>query len=307
LGYPALWALALASLVAALTLLLHPSSGRADPAIDSEEAAFLEILNTYRTQNSRVPLLLHPQLNAAADWFAADMANDNYWGSGHWDNENPPRLPPARAQAFGYNYPVGENIAGGFSSAQSVFNAWKGSVGHNRNMLHLSYRVIGIGRYFNASSQFRTYWVTDFGTVNSVVSPTSTPQPTESPTDFPTDAPTPPPTPVPTPIPTPPPTPTPSPPPEHGWADLDCSGNTNPGDTIAILAAAAEIEMASAAGADCPHVGDAVFVNGVPRLFGDINCSGYVDAADTVVLLRYLSGLGWSPPVSGCPPPGATF
>jgi Cysteine-rich secretory protein family len=294
-----LWALALVPVIAALALLLHPSSGRADPAIEPEEAAFLEILNTYRTQNGRTPLLLHPQLNAAADWFAVDMATDNYWGSGHWDNENPPRLPPARAAAFGYNHPVGENIAGGYSSAQSVFNAWKGSPGHNANMLYSQYRVIGIGRAYNAASQFRYYWVTDFGIVNSIV-----PTPTSSPAATPTEQPTPVPTLPPTPTPSPSATPTPNP--VHVWTDLDCSGGTDPGDTIAILAAAANVAAASAA-AGCPVIGEIVVVDGIPRLFGDIDCSGVVEPHDTVVLLRYLSGFGWSPPAVGCPPPGTQF
>jgi hypothetical protein len=56
---------------------------------------------------------------------------------------------------------LGENIAAGFTTAQSVFDAWKASAGHNANMLGQYYKVIGIARQPNASGTY--YWTTDFG------------------------------------------------------------------------------------------------------------------------------------------------
>ena len=69
----------------------------ADPALDSEEEAFLALVNEYRAQNGRAPLITDCRLHASADWFANDMAIDNYWASNHYDNEDPPRSPGERA------------------------------------------------------------------------------------------------------------------------------------------------------------------------------------------------------------------
>src|SRR5690606_34874573 len=72
----------------------------------------------------------------------------------------------------------GENIAGGFSTAQSVFNAWKNSPGHNANMLNGNFTKIGIGK-------IGSHWNTDFGSVAGAAgggsSPTSTPTATRTP------------------------------------------------------------------------------------------------------------------------------
>ncbi len=145
----------------ALTFALRTSDSHADPAIDSFEADFLDLINEYRVNNQAQPLGLNLQLNAAADWFACDMARDSYFG--HFDNESPSRSPGGRAAYFGYSGGVGENIAGGFATALDVFVAWQNSPGHNSNMLKAQYKVIGIARYYDPGSTFRYYWVTDFG------------------------------------------------------------------------------------------------------------------------------------------------
>ena len=299
----------LAPLFGAVLLLSNPEPTTADPAIEPVEAEFLALINQYRAENGRGALVLHPSLNAAADWFAWDMAIDNYWGSGHRDNESPPRLPPDRAVAFGYpNRSVGENIAGGFQSAQSVFNAWKSSPGHNANMLLANYKVIGIGRANLTSSQYKYYWVTDFGFTLPTGGPAPTPTPAATPSIAPTQPPTSPPTLPPAPTPTLPPTasPTSTPATEHTWGDIDCNGRVESVDASVLLAAAADIDRETA-GAHCPAPGDAVTVSGIERPWGDIDCSESIGPGDPILLLRYLSGLGWQPPAFACPPPGKVF
>jgi uncharacterized protein YkwD len=59
---------------------------------------------------------------------------------------------------YDYNTAKAENIAYGYSSAQSVFDGCKNSPGHNANMLNPSFKVIGIGYAGDAH-----YWTTDFG------------------------------------------------------------------------------------------------------------------------------------------------
>ncbi|MEX2392231.1 MAG: CAP domain-containing protein [Dehalococcoidia bacterium] len=268
-------------LVAAIAVSESPSAS-ADPSLDSEELTFLTLINNYRAENGKLPLVIDTRLNAAADWFANDMANDNYWPQSHYDNENPPRSPAQRAAAFGFNAPVGENIAGGFATAQSVFTAWKGSTGHNANMLG-NYAVIGIGRAYSSSSQYGWYWVTDFSPFNPPPAGTQTPAPTAPP-------PTASPTKAPTPTPSSPPTATPTPA-SHGrfWGDMDCDSHIGPVDSIRVLRLDAGLESATPAG--CPNMGETVFVGGVQHIWGDVNCSGEADPTDATALLRFDAGL----------------
>lgn len=140
-------------------------------ALDTQEQAFLGLINTYRAQNGRGSLTPLTSLNRAAAWHATDMVTKGYFSH----NEPSGRTWSTRMTDCGY--PTGgwraENIAAGFSTAQSVFDAWKGSSGHNANMLNGNFSKIGIGKY-------GSYWTTDFGSVSdgtsgAAVLATSTP------------------------------------------------------------------------------------------------------------------------------------
>jgi hypothetical protein len=362
------------------------------------------------------------------------MATDNYWHGDHSDNESPRRFPPERAQYFGYpSTGVGENIAGGFSTAQAVFNGWRNSPGHNSNMLNANYTIIGIGLWYDASSQYKYYWVTDFGFLSgpgpapTKVSdcPNGAPTTTQPVATTPGTGPTPTITALPTPggegaagvflskvvcatnpeithiknygstavsltgfelwssptsqqaydlasivpsigpgetielrsgpsatsdpengayvltleeiyrdgdttdfaylvrpnvnsnvlgycssataVPTPPPTPVPTPTPEPllAWNDLDCNDTLGFDDPMAILAAAAGV--ASPAGGTCPQIGANVTINGSDWKWGDVNCSGAVNARDAVDLLAWLSDLDVQGTNPECPVPGTLF
>jgi uncharacterized protein YkwD len=131
-------------------------------SFDSEEQAFLNLINQYRAQNGRAPLTVSSSLNNAAAWLAKDMTTKRYFS--HTDSlgrDMATRL--GQCDARPYN---GENIAAGTyrSSAQDAFNAWRNSSGHNANMLRSSFVQIGIARHYDASSPYRWYWVTDFST-----------------------------------------------------------------------------------------------------------------------------------------------
>jgi uncharacterized protein YkwD len=133
-----------------------------DPAtLDSEEAAFLTLINQYRQSKGLPPLTLNTTLTTASKWMSQDMANKNYFS--HTDSLG--RDPFTRMAAFGYtaNTYKAENIAAGYSTAASVMTGWQNSSGHNANMLNPNYKVIGIGRAYNANSTYKWYWTTDFG------------------------------------------------------------------------------------------------------------------------------------------------
>ncbi|HYF05779.1 MAG TPA: CAP domain-containing protein [Patescibacteria group bacterium] len=151
--------------VIALTVLVlavaAPFTHAATPTLSTEEQALVNLINNYRKSNGLVELQVSPSLTAAAKFLSQDMADKKYFS--HTDSQS--RDPYTRMISFGYtiSYTMGENIAAGYSDAQNTFNQWRNSPGHNANMLGASYKAIGIGRGYSASSPYKYYWTTDFG------------------------------------------------------------------------------------------------------------------------------------------------
>ncbi len=152
-------ALALALLSLAMTA--PASAVAADPVLDAEEKALCTAINLYRAQNGRAALRVSISLTNASKWMSDSLATNNYFS--HTDILG--RSFGTRLGAFGYAYPTAraENLAAGNSTAAGTFSQWRNSAGHNTNMLSSSYRVIGIGRAYSATSSYRWYWTTDFG------------------------------------------------------------------------------------------------------------------------------------------------
>lgn len=228
----------------------------ADYSLDSTELEFLDLINQYRSTNGLTELTLSTNLNRAAHWMGDDLGTNAYFN--HTDSLG--RSPYGRAIDCGYPAGAGENLAAGaaWSSAQSAFNAWQNSPGHNANMLGAYYRQIGIARVQVSGSPYTWYWVTNFGTANDGTggggggstptnTPTSTstslPQATNTPTNTPTSTPTKTPTPTSTPAgatatPTNPPaptaTPTPTPSAPAGGAGTTPTSSPTPTPTKSI-------------------------------------------------------------------------
>lgn len=57
---------------------------------------------------------------------------------------------------------IGENIAAGYSSAESVMNGWMNSTGHKENIMSTNYNRIGIGVCYVPNSTYGYYWVQIF-------------------------------------------------------------------------------------------------------------------------------------------------
>ena len=154
-------ALALALLSLAVGSPAAATAAPGDPVLDAEEKAFCTKINQYRAQNGRAALRVSVALTNASKWMSNDLATKNYFS--HTDSLG--RTFGTRLGAFGYAYSTsrGENIAAGNATADSTFEQWRKSSGHNANMLSASYKVIGIGRAYSAASTYKNYWTTDFG------------------------------------------------------------------------------------------------------------------------------------------------
>lgn len=178
-----LWRLAVMAAVLALAVLLGGvaltqapeavalTNCSVDASIDGEEQEFLRLINEHRAAHGLPPLALSQSLTRSAAWKSNDMAQNNYFAH---DDITIGRSWSQRIRDCGYtaNTYLGENIAAGNSSAAATFQQWRNSPGHNANMLSANYSAIGIGRAYDASSQYGWYWTTNFGgVVDEVVSP----------------------------------------------------------------------------------------------------------------------------------------
>lgn len=105
------------------------------------ERSLLCLTNLHRFRNGLPPYSLDTRLAAAARNHSADMVARDFF-----DHTNPEGAGPStRAMAAGYPGGAGENIAAnGTGTAASLFTQWKGSAGHNENMLG-DYRTAGMG------------------------------------------------------------------------------------------------------------------------------------------------------------------
>ncbi len=174
-------AAALAAIVASFVVAASLTPTTAAPSLDSQEEAFVGLINQYRQQNGLGTLAIDPSIASASDWMGFDMGENNYFS--HTDSLG--RSPWQRMQDFGYDYNtwMGENIAAGAADAQVAFDLWRNSPGHNANMLNTNFKVMGIARAYTAGSSYGWYWVNDFG--GYVVPPASTPAPSPTPSPTP--------------------------------------------------------------------------------------------------------------------------
>jgi uncharacterized protein YkwD len=52
----------------------------------------------------------------------------------------------------------GENIAAGYWSAEAVVTGWVNSPGHYANMVNPVFTSMGVGTYYDSSSEYGIYW-----------------------------------------------------------------------------------------------------------------------------------------------------
>jgi uncharacterized protein YkwD len=141
-----------------------PPAAEQQPLLDSEEQAFVELINAYRSENGVPSLSSSPALNSAARWMSEDMAaNDRF---DHTDSLGRNLL--ERTADFGYNYNTwkGENLAAGTDTATYAFETWRDSPAHDSNMLDPNFVAIGVARAYDSHSTYGWYWTTDFGGFN---------------------------------------------------------------------------------------------------------------------------------------------
>lgn len=127
---------------------------------DALVARVLELVNQQREQRGLHTLVLNPLLSKIADDYACDMIEN-----GFFDHTDPftKEGPGQRAMEAGYAFlSMGENLAGGQTTAEQVMNEWMASTqGHRENILAAQWKEVGIA--VRTGGEFGVYWVQEFG------------------------------------------------------------------------------------------------------------------------------------------------
>ena len=120
--------------------------------------AVLESHNAERARRKLSPLVLDPELTAAAQAHADDMARRGKMAHRGGDGSSP----FDRMKRAGYSFQAaGENVAYGFDRVDAVMAGWMKSPGHRRNILG-DYTQLGVGRAIAPGDV--SYWCVTFGT-----------------------------------------------------------------------------------------------------------------------------------------------
>jgi uncharacterized protein YkwD len=122
--------------------------------------AVVRLTNAERTTAGLAPLQPNDSLMSAAQSYAAVLA------PGACFEHTCPPVTALRDRFANAGYTdwsqIGENIAAGNTTPESVVEAWMRSPGHRENILEPNYQEIGVG-VLNGDGKYRIYWVQEFG------------------------------------------------------------------------------------------------------------------------------------------------
>lgn len=139
-------------------------------SVSAEDQAMLNAVNSFRSQPrvcgtrgnfpAVAPLTWSCELKMAALSHSMDMANNNFFSHTGYSGQTL----SSRANAAGYAWSaLGENIAAGTSSVNSVMQLWIDSPGHCANIMGSSFTNFGAAKFSNSSSRYHVYWTQAFG------------------------------------------------------------------------------------------------------------------------------------------------
>lgn len=122
------------------------------------DVSFAGLLNGVRSANGAAALTYDSRLDLAAQNHANDMLVNDYFSHTGLNGSTV----GSRVRDTGYSYSrVGENIAAGYQTEESVLDGWVNSPGHQRNNIDPRFEDFGLGL---ARDGNRTRWVLVFGT-----------------------------------------------------------------------------------------------------------------------------------------------
>jgi uncharacterized protein YkwD len=115
------------------------------------------LMSHNRQRIKKSPLILNDKLMMVAQKHADWMAKTgilSHTGDGRSTMES-------RVNAEGFRWTLlGENIAYGYSTVESVVKAWMGSYGHRRNIMNSSFTQVGFGKGVHKDGTI--FWCANF-------------------------------------------------------------------------------------------------------------------------------------------------
>lgn len=118
--------------------------------IQNSAKEVLDLVNQARLENGLSPLKWNNTLESAAMLRAKEIVNK-------FDHTRPDGTLCFTAFNVDYNF-AGENIAGGQTTAKSVFNSWMNSPEHRDNILDPDFTEMSIGLYYSPNTKYTYYW-----------------------------------------------------------------------------------------------------------------------------------------------------
>ncbi len=119
-------------------------------------------LNAYRAEYDLAPVSLNSKLTKASQLHAQDLAAHGM--AAHIGSDGSTHAERATRQDYVFQT-VAENVATGQKSWDIVFQAWKDSPGHNKNLLANGVEDFGIALVYEPTTTYTTYWTMLVGTV----------------------------------------------------------------------------------------------------------------------------------------------
>lgn len=129
-------------------VLYVPDGNEQNEYASDTAKSVLWLTNVNRSQSGRKALVLDAELCRVAQAKADDMAQRGYFSHNSPTYGSPSQM--LKSFGIGYRY-MGENIAKGYTSADSVVKGWMNSQGHRENILNASFGKLGVG--YNASAK----------------------------------------------------------------------------------------------------------------------------------------------------------
>jgi uncharacterized protein YkwD len=136
--------------------------------MDEADKQMLSLVNNARAQTRSCGTMSYQaapalswncQLENAAHGHSLSMAENNYFDHTGIDGSSP----GDRISAAGYAWKAyGENIAAGYTDAESVMQGWLTSPGHCANLMNTSFKEVGVGVVKGGSGSYGTYWTQTF-------------------------------------------------------------------------------------------------------------------------------------------------
>lgn len=129
----------------------------------------LELTNQYRASKNLIELGADGDLDRVAQRYADDMLRRGFYG--HLSPEGADVMDRLRSERIRVRR-AGENLAEGPPSTASVLESWYESPSHRRNLLHRSFRLMGLGLAVGEDPDgvYRIYWVQVFSSARRPIS-----------------------------------------------------------------------------------------------------------------------------------------